>query len=288
MGLGSLSPVAQYITAVKDEQKVADIYVKTDATTKRYLEDFRKKAPSITTPKQLMDDFTSNKVVLEAYNLGSVAKQPALEKKLLTENPHYHKALAATSKNAAWLAFADAFDKIRTKTATLNVPLEPEPVDTTSPTSSGAYSMTPDFIEATAKSYELRQYENSKDLQKSGVGNALYFTRTMQSGKIKDINDLMSDATIMKVVEAVNGYNPDQFAALDFQQQQRIMKQKVDLKEFTDADGNPDAKKIQRYAERYLTVVQLHPEYNQIDQPANIMDLFGGDTGEDGILALFV
>ena len=49
--------------------------------------------------------------------------------------------------------------------------------------------------------------------------------------------------------------------------------------------SKPDA--VQRYAERYLTQIQMHPSYNSDDKPASMIDLFGGDDGGDGILALF-
>lgn len=264
MGLGGISPVAQFLMAQKNEVQTAADSVKGDNTAKRMVSDFQDKAPSITTAKQLMSNYSANQVVLKAYNLSSLSGQQAVEKALLTQDPTSSSSLAQTSRNASWLAFADAFASMGAGHGTAS-----------------ATPFTSDMMASTVSAYEQRQYETSEAQQKNGVGDALYFTRRMQSGKIKTVDDLMADPTLLRVAEVVSGYDPDQFGALDFDQQKRIISNKVDMKTFSQPEN------VQRYAERYLTQLQIHPSYNSDDKPASMIDLFGGDDGGDGILALF-
>lgn len=264
MGLAGISPVSQFLIARKDEAKAAADYVQSSQEDKRMVADFRAKAPHITTADQLMKDYSSNQVVLGAYNLRELMSQRALEAKLLTQDPASSTSLARSSAKASWLALADAFASMGAGKGTAT-----------------ATPFTSSMINKTITAYEQRQYENSSAMQKHGVGDALYFTRTMVSGKIQNLNDLMSDTTLLKVVEVVNGYDPDQFGALGFDQQKRILANRVDIKKLS------DPKQVERYAEQYLAQLQVHPDFNKNDKPANMMDLFGGDDGEDGILALF-
>ena len=122
----------------------------------------------------------------------------------------------------------------------------------------------------------MRQYEDSSALSDNGVGNALYFTRTMSS--ITSLSQLMSDPILLKVAETVSGYNPDQFGALDYDQQVRILSKKVDLTKLS------TPKQIQQYAEQYLAMLQINPQTP--DTPASMLDLFGGSSDDD-ILSLF-
>lgn len=262
--ISGLSPVTQYLTAEKDESTTAANYAKTDATTAREVSEFEKKAATITTSDQLMGDYSSNEVVLGAYNLSSLSNEKALEKDLLTQDPTSSTALAKTSSNATWAKFADAFQAMGSGHGT-----------------AAASPFTSTMIASTVSSFEMSRYESSDDLQNNGVGNALYFTRTMEAGGIKTISQLMSDPTLLKVAEVVSGYDPDQFGALDYDQQTRILSKKVDMTKFSSPSG------IQKYAEQYLALIQVNPSYLDNDTSDNTMiDLFGGND-DNNILSLF-
>ena len=125
--------------------------------------------------------------------------------------------------------------------------------------------------------FEQTQYEQSKANQKDGVGNALYFTRKISG--VTSLTQLMSDATLTKVVETVLGYNPDQIGALDYSQQVQMLTGKIDFSQFKTADG------IKKYAEQYLAMLQVNPQTS--DEAASTMDLFGGSNSSEGIAALF-
>ncbi|GAB6853252.1 DUF1217 domain-containing protein [Asaia astilbis] len=125
--------------------------------------------------------------------------------------------------------------------------------------------------------YEKQQFETNDDNTDSGVGNALYFTRKMAS--VTSMSQLMSDSALLKVVETVSGFDPSTFGALSYDQQVRMLTGKVDFSKLKTTE------QIQKYAEQYLTMLQINPQ--PADTPANMLDLFGGDSSKDGILALF-
>jgi hypothetical protein len=125
--------------------------------------------------------------------------------------------------------------------------------------------------------FEQTQYEQSKANQKDGVGNALYFSRKISG--VTTLAQVMSDSTLLKVVETVLGYNPDQIGALDYSQQVQMLTGKIDFSQFTTADG------IKKYAEQYLAMLQINPQTSS--DALSTMDLFGGSNSSEGIVALF-
>ena len=132
-------------------------------------------------------------------------------------------------------------------------------------------------INTAISQFELSQYENSTDMQDNGVGNALYFTRKMSG--VTTLAQLMSDPTLLKVAETVAGYDPSVFGTLDYDQQVRMLKDKVDFSKLS------TPQQIQQYAERYLAMLQVNPQTP--DKPATMLDLYGGGSSAEGIAALF-
>ncbi|WP_336763567.1 DUF1217 domain-containing protein [Asaia sp. VD9] len=132
-------------------------------------------------------------------------------------------------------------------------------------------------IDQIISNYEKQQYESNDANTDNGVGNALYFTRKMSS--VTSINQLMSDTKLLQVVETVSGYDPSTFGALSYNQQLRMLTKKVDFSKLKTPE------QIQKYAEQYLTLLQITPQ--PVDKPADMLDLFGGDNSKSGILALF-
>lgn len=132
-------------------------------------------------------------------------------------------------------------------------------------------------IDQIITNYQKQQFESNDSNTDSGVGNALYFTRKMAS--VTSINQLMSDTKLLQVVETVSGYDPSTFGALSYNQQLRMLTKKVDFSKLKTPE------QIQKYAEQYLTLLQITPQ--PVDKPADMLDLFGGDTSKSGILALF-
>ncbi|MCP1241691.1 DUF1217 domain-containing protein [Acetobacter lambici] len=232
----------------------------TNALVQSGVTSFENAAGSITTASALLANTAVLNVVTGAYGMDASSNELTLLSSLLTQDPASSTSLASASSNASWQSFATDF-----KVWGAN---------------GGSVSATPftaTKIQSIVEDYQLRQYEDSSALSDNGVGNALYFTRTMSS--ITSLSQLMSDPTLLKVAETVSGYDPDQFGALDYDQQVRLLSKKVDLTKLS------TPKQIQQYAEQYLAMLQINPQTP--DTPASLLDLFGGDDSDDGILALF-
>ncbi|MFH7811817.1 MULTISPECIES: DUF1217 domain-containing protein [Acetobacter] len=220
---------------------------------------FENAAGSITTASALLSNTAVLGVVSGAFGIDASSNETTLMNTLLTQDPSSSTSLASASGNASWQSFATDF-----KVWGAN---------------GGSVSATPftsDKIQSIVESYQMRQYENSSAVSDNGVGNALYFTRTMSS--ITSLSQLMSDPILLTVAETVSGYDPDQFGALDYDQQVRLLSKKVDFSKLS------TPKQIQQYAEQYLAMLQINPQTP--DTPASMLDLFGGSSDDD-ILSLF-
>ncbi|NHO32993.1 DUF1217 domain-containing protein [Acetobacter fallax] len=263
--ISGLSPVATYLAEEKDEAKSAANYAKTNATVSNDVASFEKDAPTITSATALMKNYKALSVVLGAYGLGSIQGETALVKDLLTQDPTSSTSVAAKSGNATWLAFAKAFSAWNEASSSST--------STTSPFAD------PTTLESVVTQYEQGQYETSLNNSTStpGVGSALYFTRTMTSSMT--LNDIMADSKLLTVVETVSGFNPTQFGALDFDEQQRLLSKTVNLSDFS------TPAKIQKYAEQYLATLQISPQ--PVTQPASLLSLYGSDGSTNTTLSLF-
>ncbi|GBQ98145.1 hypothetical protein AA23498_3116 [Acetobacter nitrogenifigens DSM 23921 = NBRC 105050] len=260
--VSGLSPVATYLQAMTDESESAATYAKTDGVEQNYISTFEKDAVNITSASSLMSNYKALAVVLGAYGLSSIQNETALVKDLLTQDPSSTSSVAAKSANPAWQKFAAAFS-----------------VWNQASSSSSASSSSP-FSDASSISSIVTSYEESKyeshlnDASNgSGIGNALYFTRAMTTDMT--LSQIMSDSTLLKVVETVSGYDPTEFGALDYDQQVQMLKKSVNLSDFSSTE------KIQKYAERYLAMLQITPQTSS--QPATLLSLYGSDGSNTNV-----
>ncbi|MEJ1978186.1 MAG: DUF1217 domain-containing protein [Acetobacteraceae bacterium] len=113
--------------------------------------------------------------------------------------------------------------------------------------------------------YKTNQFENAQDQQTPGMHSALYFTRQISS--VTSISELMSDPALLSVITTNLGLQSDQFGALDFDQQVRILTKDVDVTKFQ----NPSYAK--QAAEQYLALTQ---ENQPTPLPTGLTSLFGG------------
>ncbi len=232
----------------------------TTALVSSGLASFESSAGTITTASALLSNTAVLSVVEGAYGVDASSNEMTLLTSLLTQDPTSSTSLASASGNASWQSFATDFEVWGSNGGSVS-----------------ATPFTATKIQSILDDYQMRQYEDSTGLSDNGVGNALYFTRTMSS--ITSLSQLMSDPTLLTVAETVSGYDPDQFGALDYDQQVRLLSKSVDLSKLS------TPKQIQQYAEQYLAMLQINPQTP--DTPASMLDLFGGDSSDDGILALF-
>ncbi|MBR0559563.1 DUF1217 domain-containing protein [Neokomagataea anthophila] len=254
VSLPTMAAVPQYLSIVKDEQKSVQQWTKTSPQTQQTLQAFQKTAAQITTPDQLLKNYRALSVVLGAYGMSSSMGQTALLRQLMTQDPTATTSLASRGGNAAWKAFAKDFSNW-----------------SSSPLASST------VLSKISQNYLTNSYENTVQTQTPGLGNALYFTR-MVTNDTKLVN-LMADPKLLKVAVTVAGFDPTQFGALDFPEQQRLLGSKLDLKQLATPQG------VQKFAQRYLALLQIHPE--KTSTPASMLTLYGASGGQNGILSLF-
>jgi len=252
--ISAMPAVPQYLSIVKDEQASVNRWEKTSSSSQQALTAFKAEASSITTPDQLLKNYKALKVVLGAYNMSSNIDQTAVLKQLMTQDPTSSKSLAQRSGNASWKAFATAFSDWSTS------PLSSE-----------------DTLSKIAQNYLTNGYESSVQNETPGLGDALYFTRTVTSDM--KLSSIMADPKLLKVAEKVCGFDTTQFGALDYDQQVRLLGNKLDLSRLSTSQG------VQRFAEQYLALLQISPEASTT--PASMLTLYGSGGTSDGILSLF-
>ncbi|MBS0989743.1 DUF1217 domain-containing protein [Acetobacter okinawensis] len=231
----------------------------TDALVQSGVASFESAAGSITTASALLANTAVLNVVTGAYGVDASNNEVTLLTSLLTQDPTSSTSLASASGNSSWQSFATDFEVWGANGGSVS-----------------ATPFTSTKIQSIVEDYQMRQYESSTALSDNGVGNALYFTRTMSS--ITSLSQLMSDPTLLTVAETVSGYDPDQFGALDYDQQVRLLSKKIDFTKLS------TPKQIQQYAEQYLAMLQINPQTP--DTPASLLDLFGSSSDDD-ILSLF-
>lgn len=117
-------------------------------------------------------------------------------------------------------------------------------------------------------SFETGSYEAAQDTQYPGMGDALYYTRTM--GSVTSIDQLMSNSKLLAVVTTSLGMS-SYFGGLDYDQQVSILTKQVNLKTFTSSAG------IQRTAEQYL----INQASSGSTTPTGLVALLDGDTASD-------
>lgn len=250
----STASVPAYLAVEKDEAASVKRYAESTPTDEAAVTALEDDASSISSPEDLLNNYQALKVVLGAYGLSSLMDQKAVVTDLLTQDPTSSTSLAATAGNSSWKTFAEDFADW-----------------SSSPLSSST------GIASLASSYMTAQFEDSQNDSTPGLGNALYFTRTMTSDMT--LSDVMSDSKLLNVVETVSGYDPTQFGALDYDQQVALLQPHFESSDFSSSDT------IKRYAEQYLAMLQINPQ--PTTTPASMLSLYGASSTGDGILSLF-
>ncbi len=254
-GSVGLPPIPLYLSIEKNEQTAVTRTEASDVTAQSAVTHFKQAAPTIATPQALLKDYRSLTVVLGAFGMSSMIGETAIIRKLMTQDPTSPTSLAKTSNNALWQRFA-------------------QQMSTWSATATPLRSTT--SVSTIASQFLTNQFETRQGTATPGMQQALYFTRTASSAS--SLNALMSDPTQLNVVETVLGLDPTQFGALDFTEQQSILRKDVDLKQF----GTPAG--IQRYAERYLAITQASPP--SVAQTFTEASLFGSDSSSTSLFGI--
>ncbi len=253
---GGLPPIPTYLAIEKNETAAATKAASGNATTLSSVAHFSSASTTISSVASLLGDYKSLQVVLGAFGMSSAIGETAVLKDLMTQNPSSSSSLAYKSGNATWMRFAKEMSGWSSGATPLSA--------------SGA-------VTAIVGQYEENQYETQEGSSVLGLQQALYFTRTIGSDG-SSLNALMSDPTQLNVVETVLGLDPSDFGALDFSEQQSILKNGIKWSQFSSTAS------IQRYAEQYLVMTQADPPSTA--QSWSVGSLFENDDGADSLLGI--
>lgn len=168
------------------------------------------------------DDILNNRELAD-YTLRAMGLNPSdvnddTLRRLLTEDPSASSSYAAGQDDAAYVTYA--------RTIANWV---------------GNSALQSRFASGIVDRWTTNAFEI--DQEGSGVRAALYFRRV--AGSIDSINALMSDKVLMEVVRGAYGLG-DKFGLMEFEQQRRVLTQRVDLEDLR------DPKAVDRLAQRYL------------------------------------
>ncbi len=237
--IGGLSASTLYPLVSKNEQADVTKFEGYDPTTKAAIALFQQQAPSITSPEALLGNYRALQVVLGAFGMSSAIGETALLKQLMTQDPSSSSSLAQQLGNPSYQRFANLMSQ-----------WNPPPFSSTS------------AVAVITGQYATNAFEAAQGKQAPGLQQALYFTRTI--GSATTLAGVMSDPTLLKVVETVTG-QPQQFGLLDYTQQVRILTKAVDVTKFQ------DPKYVDQYVQQYLAM-------NSASQPGSTdptLALFG-------------
>jgi hypothetical protein len=217
----SALPVYRRVSANESTQITA--FEKSDPQTKADIAYFTKHAPTLKTPDALLKDYRSLSIVLEAFGMKGAIQQPALLRKLMTEDPTSKTSIAHRLANSTYLRFATAIGQFKAQPLTNQA-----------------------GVDAVIKALGTQNFETAQDAQSPGMSDALYFKRSIQS--VTSITQLMADPRLLKVAQAATNM-PDQFGTLDYNFQVKLLSKQVTMKNFQNSAY------VDKFVSRYIALM---------------------------------
>ncbi len=248
-GLGA--PIAWTILQKKGESLQARF--EAQKTITRDIDRFRERAAEIGSIEELMKDRRTLQFVLEAYQLETEIDKRAIVNKLLTDDPADTRSFANRMIDPRYRQINADFGGTE-----------------------GAPLADPALIEKIIQKAMTNRFEKAQGEANPGVREAMYFKRVI--GNVTDINQLMSDKVLTSVARGALGL-PDKFGMLEFEQQKRILSNRIDFEQFK------DPKMVDKFIQNYL----IKTQNEQAPAASNpMMALFGGggDGGASGLMSL--
>ena len=247
----SALPIYRLVSA-NEEARVAT-FEKSDPQTKADIAYFIKQSPKIQTADALLKDYRSLSIVLGAFGMTSALGQTALLRKLMTEDPASKTSVARRLANPTFLRFANAMAQFKT-----------------SPFATKAN------IDAVVKAVGTQNFEASQDAQSPGMANALYFKRTI--GSLTSLSQLMADPRLLKVAQSAANM-PDQFGALDYSFQVKLLSKQITLKNFQSSAY------VDKFVGRYLALAST-ANATSVDTTGAMSILSGSGSANNVLSAL--
>jgi hypothetical protein len=212
---------------------------------------FRERAQQITSVEELLRDRRTLSFVLEAFQLETEVDKRAVIRRLLTEDPADPRSFANRMVDRRYREVNAVFGG-----------------------RSGPPLRDAALVERIVREALANRFEKAAGEGNPGLREALYFRR-MAAG-ITDVNRLMADRALTAVVRGALGL-PKEFGLLAFEQQKRILEQRVPFADLRD----PQA--VGRLVQRYLSA---QPAAEGAGGDPRLALLAPGQSGPAGLLGL--
>lgn len=211
---------------------------------------FREAAARIGSVEELLRDRRTLTFVLEAFQLEGEISKTAVIRRLLTESPDDQRSFANRMVDPRYRELNRAFGGRE-----------------------GPPLADPALLDRIISGAMTNRFEKAAGDGNAGLREALYFQR--KAATVGSVNELMSDRAMTAVVRGALGL-PEKFGLLSFEQQRRILDQRVDVSQFQD----PAA--VKRMVQRYL--IQA-PQASAPTDPRLAL-LAPAESGAAGLLGL--
>lgn len=211
---------------------------------------FREAAARINSVEELLRDRRTLTFVLEAFQLEGEIAKTAVIRRLLTEEPADARSFANRMVDPRYREINAAFGGRE-----------------------GPPFASPALVERIVSGAMTNRFEKAAGNGNEGLREALYFQR--KATTVTNVNELMSDRALAAVVRGALGL-PERFGLLAFEQQRRILDDRVDFAQMQD----PAA--VNRLVQRYL--IQA-PQTGTPSDPRLAL-LAPAESGASGLLGL--
>ncbi len=227
--IGSTNALSAYL-ALEKNRELYETRFKSSASFKKNIEYFQKKAASIKTVDEFLNDPKLLAFAATAFGLEGDIKYPARLKKVLKENLSDDKALANKLIDPRYREMAKFFDFANVQLTKVKISVtQKELID----------------------KYTTAAFEKAQGQANPAIRDALYFERN--AGKIKNGYDILGDNVLRAVVTYTLDL-PPQIAVQSVEKQKALIEQKLDLKKFQSTtlsnasqkltDAEADAKRL--------------------------------------------
>lgn len=212
------------ITLIGRERETFETGIKNEATSKREIDAFRERIGSITSVKELQDDYELNSFVMKTFGLEAQIPYKAMNAKIMTSD--------ITDSTSLVNKLTDSDFK------QMNVDMG-FGVDGSAPERFNDTIWVEGMVE---KYIEQRLVDNQTELSPN-VGKALEFERSVSG--MTNWYSVLGDTDVAEVLRVALGI-PESVAAADVDAQKKLFESKMDIKDLQD----PEVQKsiLQRYA----------------------------------------
>ncbi|TCD16727.1 DUF1217 domain-containing protein [Oricola cellulosilytica] len=222
-----ISTLASYKLATSDLSRTIQ-RVSDQPTVAREVAYYEENISKVKTIEEFIDDTRLFNFAMQAHGLGEMSYAKAFMKKVLVEGRDARDSFANSLTDKRYLEFAETFDFYRYgETATTFTKAR----------------------QGTVEKYLRQTLEEQAGDENEGVRLALYFQR--KAPTITSYYGILADPALGQVVRTAIGL-PDSVGSIDIDKQVEMMKDRIDLEEFSD----PAA--LEKFLERFTTLWEVN------------------------------